>query len=162
MSTDKESVEDGNGDHHEEAFEAAEERLDQLHDALLEAYAAGFARGAEFVEAEPDFDTDVEALKQKEPVRESHYYYWEGQKSKIELWLEEKRDAASGLMTDGGEAQATGEQHLRIARWLAGVTFAVTVGMLSATPDPIEIAIAAGMLTVFTALNFGNTEELPA
>jgi len=84
----------------------AQRRLDQLNDALLEAYAAGFAKGAEFVEAEPDFDTDVQTLKEKEPVRESHYYYWDGQPSKIEMWLREQvEDPDPELVTDGGTQQ---------------------------------------------------------
>jgi len=80
-------------------FEETEKRLDQLHDALLEAYAAGFAKGAEFGGADPDFDTDVETLMEKEPIQQSHYYYWDGRTSEIELWLENARDCKQSRPT---------------------------------------------------------------
>ncbi len=95
----------------DDQFEEAEKRLDQLHDALLEAYAAGFSKGVEFVDADPDFDTDVQTLKQKEPIQESHYYYWDGRGSEIELWLQNAREGEAELIADGGEVQATGDQH---------------------------------------------------
>ncbi len=54
------------------------------------------------------------------------------------------------------------EKYWRIARWLAGLTLAATVGMATSTPGILEAAIAIGMLLVFTAFTFAEEEEVPA
>lgn len=54
------------------------------------------------------------------------------------------------------------EKYWRIARWLAGLTLAATIGMVTSTPGVLEAAIAVGMLVVFTAFSFADTEELLA
>jgi len=67
-----------------------EEKMDELNDGLLEAYAAGFSKAVETFDVEPDFSTDVESLKSNGAVQEAHYYYWDGRVKPLVLWLEDK------------------------------------------------------------------------
>ena len=69
-------------------LEPWEERMDELNDGLLEAYAAGFSQAVETFDLDPDFDTDPAALKDNEKVQEAHFYYWDGRTKPLELWLE--------------------------------------------------------------------------
>jgi len=73
-----------------ERFDEFVERLDELNDGLLEAYAAGFSQAVETFDIDADFDTSVSGLKKNGAVAENHYYYWEGRSKPLELWLREQ------------------------------------------------------------------------
>jgi len=80
---------DGGTDGEETDVEQYEEKLDELNAGLLEAYAAGFAKGVEFSDADPGLNTDVNSLMEKEPVQESHYY-WDGRRKPLKSWLRQE------------------------------------------------------------------------
>ena len=71
-------------------FDAYEEKMDELNEGLLEAYAAGFAQAVETFDVDAAFRTDVESLRKNGAVQESHYYHWHGQAKPLEFWLREQ------------------------------------------------------------------------
>lgn len=74
-----------------EAFEAYEDKLDELNEGLLEAYAAGFAKAKEVYDITKGWK-DVQALMETEGVSEGHYYYWDGRTKPLAPWLREQYD----------------------------------------------------------------------
>lgn len=73
------------------AFEAYEDKLDELNEGLLEAYAAGFAKAKDVYDIDSG-TSDVQSLMKTKGVSESHYYYWEGRSKPLEFWLREQFD----------------------------------------------------------------------
>ena len=74
----------------EQNIENFEEKIDELNDGLLEAYAAGFSKAVETFDVDPDFSTDVESLKNNGAVQEAHYYYWDGRVKPLVHWLKDE------------------------------------------------------------------------
>jgi len=100
-------VTDGGQEPRDDDFEAYEEKLDELNDALLEAYAAGFAKAVETSDIDPGFDADPKQLKELEVIQESHFYYWDGRQKPLKGWLREQfLDDEEDLVTDGGREYA--------------------------------------------------------
>lgn len=73
-----------------ERFDEFEEKMDELNDGLLEAYAAGFAKAVETFDVDPEFSTRVSNLKKNKTLAENHYYYWEGRPKPLRYWLREQ------------------------------------------------------------------------
>lgn len=73
----------------QDELEAYQDKLDELHDGLLEAYAAGFAKAKEVYDISEGPD-DAQLLMQTEGVSASHYYYWEGRTLPLEFWIREQ------------------------------------------------------------------------
>jgi hypothetical protein len=84
-------------------FDAYEEKLDELNEGLLEAYAAGFSQAVETFEVDADFSTDVTSLQQNGAVQESHYYYWDGRTKPLKFWLREQFGVDASDTEGGGE-----------------------------------------------------------
>jgi hypothetical protein len=74
------------------ALQQFEEKQDELNEALLEAYAAGYAQAIGDHEiAEPHFEAaDFRELKQAEYIQKQHYYFWDGRTKPLALWLPEQ------------------------------------------------------------------------
>lgn len=70
-------------------WDAYEEKLDELNEGLLEAYAAGFSKAKEVYDITKG-PRDVQALMQTEGVSEHHYYYWDGRTKPLAPWLREQ------------------------------------------------------------------------
>jgi len=98
-----ETEEYSDGEQRDEQFERYEKRLDQLNEATLEAYAAGFAKAVDAFDMDRDVPTNPRELKQVEIIQESHYYYWDGKTKPLEPWLRELFLDDEQLVTDGGD-----------------------------------------------------------
>jgi len=94
---------DGGQEPSEGDFEGYEEKLDELNDGLLEAYAAGFAKAVETSDIDPEFDADARKLKEVPVIQESHFYYWDGRQKPLKAWLRQHF-----LDTEFAEAQGGG------------------------------------------------------
>lgn len=75
-------------------FDEYEEKLDELNEGLLEAYAAGFSKAKEVYDITKG-PRDVQALMDTEGVSENHYYYWDGRTKPLLFWLREQFDIDS-------------------------------------------------------------------
>lgn len=85
----EETDQHGGGDQHDD-FEAFEEKMDELNDGLLSAYAAGFQKALEVYDIHPDIETDLKSLKNHRGLSEDHYYFWDGRTKPLEFWLREQ------------------------------------------------------------------------
>ena len=72
-----------------ERWDEYEEKLDELNEGLLKAYAAGFAKAKEVYDIEKG-PSDHRELMQTEGVLESHYFFWDGRTKPLEFWLLEQ------------------------------------------------------------------------
>lgn len=69
-----------------------ENRVDELHDLLIESFAAGYAKAVD------DHDVDVEAEDVAEIgyVKGCGYYHWEGRYTDLEHWIRQQFDEGDG------------------------------------------------------------------
>ena len=72
-----------------EQWDEYEEKLDELNEGLLEAYAAGFAKAKEVYDIQKG-PSHPKNLMKTEGVSENHYYYWDGRTKPLEFWLREQ------------------------------------------------------------------------
>lgn len=90
-------------------LERFERKKDELHDGLLTAYAAGFSKAVETFDLDPDFDTNVNSLRENRAVAECHYYFWDGRTLPLEFWIRDQFDldndgTENTQESDGGDA----------------------------------------------------------
>jgi len=88
VSSERDAEEPGEAD-----YEAYEERVDELQNALFEAYCAGFAKAAETY---GDKEFVVPQLMRSDELGESHFYYWDGRTLPLREYLEQQHGIRGG------------------------------------------------------------------
>lgn len=66
-----------------------EEKMDELNEGLLRAYAEGYSDALDDHDVELEDDTSPSALMDNSYIQESSYYVWDGRSKPLEHWLED-------------------------------------------------------------------------
>lgn len=84
-----------------EKWDQYEEKLDELNEGLLDAYAAGYAKAVEDFDIDEVPVTNADELREWRYIAECSYYFWDGRTKPLELWLREQFGIGVASTQDG-------------------------------------------------------------